>query len=495
MDEEPLATDIMRSGQIIEKSFRTYSLQEEIMQALNALGYHVPTAVQDRVIPVALAGKDMAVKSRTGSGKTAAFGIPICETVDWLENRPQALVLVPTRELAQQVKEDITNIGRLKRIKVSAVYGKEPFAPQKTELSQKCHVVVGTPGRVLDHIVRGTLALDRLHYLVIDEADEMLGMGFLKQVETILEALPRERITLLFSATLPRDVQKLCFRYMLDPVSIDIEEAASSGSRHLYYVVDEEEKFALLTAVTVTQNPDHCLVFCRTKERVDSVYDGLRQLTYPCGKIHGGMEQEDRTRTMNQFRRGDFRYLVATDVAARGIDIEKVTHVINYDLPVAKESYVHRTGRTGRGSESGTSVTFATSYEEKFMAAIESYAGVAIAKMESPDAAEIAARKAPFLDKLAGPSEQKKIRGEQVHDGIVKLYFNGGKSKKIRAVDLVGTIAKIDGVEATDIGIITIQDNISYVEILHGKGRLVLETMQVTPVKGKLLKVSEARQR
>lgn len=494
MAERCFARVTMRSGQVIEKSFREYSLQEEIVGALDALGYRVPTAVQDRVIPVALAGRDMAVKSRTGSGKTAAFGIPICERVDWLENRPQALVLVPTRELAQQVKEDITNIGRLKRIKVSAVYGKQPFAPQKAELSQKCHVVVGTPGRVLDHIERGTLALDRLRYLVIDEADEMLGMGFLKQVEAILEALPRDRITLLFSATLPRDVQRLCFRYMTDPVSFDIEEVAKVGSRHLYFVVDDDEKFSLLTAVTVTLNPDHCLVFCRTKERVDSVFDGLRNLAYPCGKVHGGMEQEDRTRTMNQFRRGDFRYLVATDVAARGIDIEKVTHVINYDLPVDKESYVHRTGRTGRGSESGTSVTFSTSYEEKFLAAIESYAGVAFEKMVVPDPAEVTARRAAFLDKLGGPSEPKKIRGDQVHDGIVKLYFNGGKSKKIRAVDLVGTIAKIEGVEATDIGIITIQDNISYVDILHGKGRLVLEAMQATPVKGKLLKVSEARQ-
>ena len=206
-----------------KRSFAEYTLSKEIIRALNGLGYNHPTEVQGEVIPVALQKKDLVVKSQTGSGKTASFGIPLCEMVEWEENKPQALVLTPTRELAVQVKEDITNIGRFKRIKVAAVYGKSPFARQKLELKQKTHIVVGTPGRVLDHIEKGTLSLECLKYLVIDEADEMLNMGFIDQVEAIIDELPTKRMTMLFSATLPEDVEKLSRTYMNSPIHIEIK--------------------------------------------------------------------------------------------------------------------------------------------------------------------------------------------------------------------------------------------------------------------------------
>ncbi|QSO54715.1 DEAD/DEAH box helicase [Alicyclobacillus curvatus] len=479
-----------------KESFKDYQLSEDIVRSLDSLGYEHPTDVQSEVIPIALGKKDLVVKSRTGSGKTAAFGIPICELVEWVENKPQALILTPTRELAVQVKEDITNIGRLKRIKATAVYGKQPFARQQAELKQKSHVVVGTPGRVLDHIERGTLDLQRLTYLVIDEADEMLNMGFIKQVEAIIRELPKDRVTMLFSATLPEDIRDLSKRYMNNPVDIEIkieENAAMTvQTEHALFIVKEEDKFNLLTNVTVVENPDSCIIFCRTQEHVENIFRNLSRLSYPCDKIHGGMEQDERFNVMNKFKRGEFRYLVATDVAARGIDVENITHVINYDLPLEKESYVHRTGRTGRVGKTGKAITFVTPYEEKFLSDIEGFIGFEISKPDFPSKEEVTSMRAAFEEKLLARPTIKRNKDEHLNHNILKLYFNGGKKKKIRAVDFVGTIAKIEGVTVEDIGIITIQDNLSYVDILNGKGPLVLNAMKSTTIKGKLLKVHRA---
>lgn len=477
-----------------EKSFSNYALSKEVRRALTGLGYEHPTEVQGEVIPVALQKKDLVVKSQTGSGKTASFGIPLCEMVEWEENKPQALVLTPTRELAVQVKEDITNIGRFKRIKAAAIYGKSPFARQKLELKQKTHIVVGTPGRVLDHIEKGTLSLDRLKYLVIDEADEMLNMGFIDQVEAIIDELPTKRMTMLFSATLPGDVEKLSRTYMNAPTHIEIKAAGITTDKieHTLFEVREEEKLSLLKDVTMIENPDSCIIFCRTQENVDHVYRQLKRVNYPCDKIHGGMVQEDRFEVMDDFRKGKFRYLVATDVAARGIDIDNITHVINYDIPLEKESYVHRTGRTGRAGNNGKAITFITPYENRFLEEIEEYIGFEIPKELAPSKEEVIKGKAVFEEKIYAKPIIKKDKNADLNKGIMKLYFNGGKKKKIRAVDFVGTIAKIQGVSADDIGIITIQDNVSYVEILNGKGSLVLKVMRNTTIKGKQLKVHEA---
>ncbi|MDX8342308.1 DEAD/DEAH box helicase [Rossellomorea sp. YZS02] len=477
------------------KKFKDYQLSEEIVRALTGLGYEAPTEVQTKVLPLALEKKDLVVRSQTGSGKTASFGIPLCEMVAWEENKPQALILTPTRELAVQVKEDITNIGRYKRIKAAAVYGKSPFHRQKLELKQKNHVVVGTPGRVLDHIEKGTLPLDKLSYLVIDEADEMLNMGFIDQVEAIIQELPTERVTLTFSATLPQDVETLCHKYMKKPVHIEIKATGITTDKidHAVIEVREEDKLSLLKDVTTVENPDSCIIFCRTKENVDTLCEELDRSGYPVDKIHGGMIQEARFEVMDDFKRGDFRYLIATDVAARGIDIESITHVINYDIPMEKESYVHRTGRTGRAGQAGKAITFCTPHEEKFLGEIEEYIGFVIPKLEAPTEEAVAKGKNDFERKLEEEPDFKMDKSEQLNRDIMKLYFNGGKKKKIRAVDFVGTIAKIDGVTADDIGIITIQENLSYVEILNGKGPLVLQVMKKTSVKGKLLKVHEAR--
>jgi len=477
-----------------KKRFKDYELSNEIIMALDSLGYEQPTEVQSKVIPLALAKTDLVVKSQTGSGKTASYGIPICEAIDWLENKPQALVLTPTRELAVQVKEDFTNIGRLKRIKATAVYGKQPIAIQKTELKQKTHVVVGTPGRMLDHIERGTLVLDKIGYLVIDEADEMLNMGFIEQVEAIIKQVPQNRVTMLFSATLPEKVKDLAIKYMKTPTDVEIQATGLTTDKidHSLYVVDEELKLSLLRKVTIVENPDSCIIFCRTKDRVDTLCEQLINLGYSCDKIHGGMIQDVRLEVMNDFKRGDFRYLVATDVAARGIDIDNITHVINYDLPLEKESYVHRTGRTGRAGLKGKAITLVTPFEDRFLSEIEDYIGFKIPNKVVPTEEDALKNKAAFEAKMDIEPTLKKAKSEKLNEQIMKLYFNGGKKKKLRAVDFVGTIAKIDGITVEDIGIITITDAFTYVEILNDKGPIVLKNMKKTTIKGKLLKVYEA---
>lgn len=476
-------------------SFTNYLLSTETTNALNDLGYKEPTNVQDKVIPLMLAKKDLVVKSQTGSGKTAAYGIPICELVDWKENKPQALVLTPTRELAYQVREDFINIGRYKRIKAAAIFGRQPFSAQKLELKQKTHVVVGTPGRVIDHIERGSIALEKIDFLVIDEADKMLNMGFIEQVEAIISHLPKERVTCIFSATLPERIKKLTQYYMNTPLNVEINgtNLVTDNIEHSLYRVSEANKFFLLMDITIIQNPDSCIIFCNTKDRVDNVCNELKAAGYSCNKIHGGMEQKDRLKIMKAFKRGEFRYLIATDVAARGIDIDNISLVINYEVSMEKEDYVHRIGRTGRAGREGRAITFVTTKEERYLHDIEEYIGFEIPVMSIPLEEEVLDKKSDFKAKMKVLPTIRKPKSEQLNKEIMKLYFNGGKKKNLRAIDFVGTIAKIEGVTAEDIGIITIMDTMTYVEILNGKGELVLKTMKETTIKGKLLKVSKAK--
>ncbi|TCO79539.1 DEAD/DEAH box helicase [Marinisporobacter balticus] len=478
---------------MIKANFNDYQLSSEILKAINMLNFNNPTSVQEQVIPAVLEQKDIIVKSQTGSGKTAAFAIPICELVDWDENKPQALVLAPTRELAIQVKEDIFNIGRFKRLKVSAIYGKSPFYIQEKELKQKTHVVVGTPGRIIDHIERGTFDTSKIKYLVIDEADEMLNMGFIEQIETIITRLSKERVTLLLSATMPRDIESLCNKYMKAPISVAIEEQNSTKDRICQerYNVDQRDKIKLLRDVTIVENPDSCMIFCNTKQKVEEVYNELEKLKYICDKIHGGMEQRDRLSVMNGFKQGYFRYLIATDVAARGIDIDNISLVINYDIPQDRESYVHRIGRTGRIGREGRAITFVTQNESKFLKDIQQYIGKEMLLKERPDKETVENLKSEFVEKINTTPKIKETKGAKLSKEIMKLHINAGKKTKMRPVDIVGTLCSIKGITAKDIGIINIVDISTFVEILNNKGELVFRTLQKTPIKGRLRKVSK----
>ncbi|AVV09649.1 ATP-dependent RNA helicase DbpA [Listeria monocytogenes] len=465
-------------------------LSEEIKRAINELGYTEATPVQKAVIPVALTGEDIVAKSQTGSGKTAAFAIPIAEQVEWEENKPQALIIVPTRELAMQVKTECTNIGRFKRVKAAAIYGQSPFAKQKLELSQKNHIVVGTPGRLLDHIEKGSLNVDKVAYLVLDEVDEMLSMGFIDQVEDILSRLPKQRQNLFFSATMPEEMQGLIKRYQDDPMVIEMASEKTNPILHVEIQTDNKEK--TLKDVLITENPDSAIIFCNTKNQVDELTD---LLDVKASKIHGGLRQEDRFRAMDDFKSGKSRFLIATDVAGRGIDVDNVSLVINYDLPIEKENYVHRIGRTGRAGKSGKAISFVKTNENPLLRDIEEMLDVTIEKKRKPTVIEVKANEDAFRKKQQKRPTIKKARGEKLNKNIMKLYFNGGKKKKIRAVDFVGTISKLEGITAEDIGIITIEDHVSFVEILNGKGPAVLEMMRSRKVKGRRLKVNEARKR
>ena len=476
------------------KDFKDYKLSPELLETINILNYKNPTKVQEKVIPVALEGKDIIVKSQTGSGKTAAFAIPICELINWGENQPQALVITPTRELAMQVREDFFNIGRFKRLKVSAIYGRAPFYNQQRELKQKTHIVVGTPGRIIDHIDRETLDVSEVKYLVIDEADEMFNMGFLDQIESVISNLPRERMTMLFSATLPKDIEDLCNKYMNEPIFIEIEDENITVDKIIQekYMVDEQRKMNLLKDITIIENPDSCIIFANTRDKVDEIFAELSREDYTCDKIHGGMEQRDRTNVMEDFRQGYFRYLVATDVAARGIDIDSITHIINYDIPLENEYYVHRIGRTGRVGKTGKAISLITARDERNFLEIEEYIEKDITFKQNPEKEKVDELREDFYKKMRIRPEIKELKGEELNKNIMKIHINAGRKTKMRAVDIVGTLCNIQGMTAADIGIIDIQDISTFVEILNGKGDMVLETLQTTTIKGRLRNVNIA---
>jgi superfamily II DNA/RNA helicase len=478
-----------------KKNFKCFGLSKEILKAVEKLGYESPSEVQERVIPLALKDKDIIVKSQTGSGKTAAFAIPVCEKIELEHRKPQVLVLTPTRELAVQVKEDISNIGRFKRIRCAAVFGKHPMDIQKRELRQRVHIIAGTPGRTLDHIDRGNVDLDEVKYLIIDEADKMLNMGFIDQVEAVIKNLPNNRVTMLYTATLPEKIEELCIKYMKNPDKIEInpENLAAEKIEQVYYEIEKNRKFTLLNKVIYTERPDSCIIFCSTKEGVEKLAERMKDNDYSCSSLHGGMEQKDRLDTMQRFKRGEFQFLVATDVAARGIHIEDITHVINYDIPMEKESYVHRIGRTGRAGNRGTAITFVTPYEDRFLNDIEEYIDNKIPKKEIPSEEEVREGSRIFQKKIKERPKQKIDKSAEINREITKLYINAGKKKKIRPGDIVGAITNIKGISGEDIGIIDVQDNFSYVDILSGKGDVVLEALKHGEIKKKKIKVQKAR--
>ena len=475
-------------------TFKDYKLSDEILKSLEMLNFKSPTEVQSKVIPVALENRDILVKSQTGSGKTATFGIPLCEMVDWDENKPQALVLAPTRELAIQVKDDIFNMGRFKRIKTCALYGKSSFVAQEKELKQKTHIVVGTPGRTIDHIKEGTFVTDNIKYLVIDEADEMLSLGFISQIEEIISYLPESRVTMLFSATLPEDIDDLSKKYLKNPTKIEIEAKTLTVDRieQIAYKVEENAKLNLLKDVTVVENADSCVIFANTQKKVEMIYNELTALNYPCDKIHGGMEQDDRIKVMSNFRKGYFRYLIATDVAARGIDIDDITHVINFDIPVLKENYVHRIGRTGRAGKEGRAITFVTKADDRRVDEINSYTGrELVIRQEKPSRKSVKRLKSEFERKLNEKRVVKIDKSSNLSNEIMKLHINAGKKTKMRPVDIVGTLCSIEGVEASDIGVINVQDISTFVEVLNNKGDMVLKALQSKNIKGRPRKVTK----
>ena len=457
-------------------------LSSELLEGVSALGYGEPTPVQKQVIPQVLAGCDVIAQADTGSGKTLAFGIPLCERVEPMQPEVQALVLVPTRELAVQVQEEIATVGRFKQVRTLAIYGRQPIARQTDRLRQGAQVVVGTPGRVLDHLERGNLSLQALRVLVLDEADKMLEMGFWEQVEAIIAQAPVKRQLLLFSATIPERVRLLGEQCMTQPVWLQVEATCPTAVlvEQFCCLVAAEQKASAIEAWLCALRPERCLVFCNTRAQADDVQLFLAGRGYAAAVLHGGMEQRSRLQTLEDFRQGRVWVLVATDVAGRGIHVEAVDLVISCDLPEAKETYTHRIGRTGRAGQHGRALQLATPGEEGVLTALEGYLGGALTKEALPDLEAVETGRKLLLDRTP--------RTDASEPSVSKLRINGGKQKKIRPGDLVGAISHIPGVEAADIGVIDVQETCAYVEILGGKGALVLAGLAATPVKGRLYK-------
>jgi ATP-dependent RNA helicase DeaD len=354
-------------------NFSELNISASTLKSVKRMGFEEATPIQEGTIKFGMEGRDIIGQAQTGTGKTAAFGIPLIEKIDPKNTNIQGLIIAPTRELAIQVSEEIYRIGQDKRVKILSVYGGQEIGRQIRALKNNPHVIVGTPGRILDHINRRTLKLENVQTLILDEADEMLNMGFIEDINTIMESCPAERQTLLFSATMPKPIQKIAEKFMKNPeiVKIQSKEMTVENIEQFYVKSHEREKFDILSRVINVHQPELAIIFGRTKRRVDELAHALSIRGYIAEGIHGDLSQSKRMSVLKQFKENKIDILVATDVAARGLDITGVTHVYNYDIPQDPESYVHRIGRTGRAGKSGVAVTFVTPREMGYLRIVE----------------------------------------------------------------------------------------------------------------------------
>lgn len=353
--------------------FSELNLSRPVMKALEEMGFESATSIQAETIPIALTGQDLIGQAQTGTGKTVAFAIPMVENVDVNNDAIQGLILTPTRELCIQVAEEIAKVGKHKRVHVLSIYGGQDISRQMKALKNHPHVIVGTPGRLIDHLNRRTVKLGGVKTVVLDEADEMLDMGFVEDIETILSQCPADRQTLLFSATIKPGVKNLAGKFMRNSrqISAKNQEVTVPSIEQVYYEVPERQKLDVLTRLLDIQNPELAIVFGRTKRRVDELMNALQTRGYVSDGLHGDMSQRQRDSVMHKFREGGIEVLIATDVAARGLDVSGVTHVFNFDIPQDVDSYVHRIGRTGRAGMSGIASTFVTPREMEHLHQIE----------------------------------------------------------------------------------------------------------------------------
>ncbi len=518
--------------------FREMGISHAVLRSLADMGFEEPTPIQALAVPVAMGGRDLIGQAQTGTGKTAAFGIPIVERLDHRGRHVQALVLCPTRELAIQVSEEITRIGRHNALRVVPIYGGQSYDRQIRALEHGAQVVIGTPGRVIDHIKRGTLKLDHVHQVVLDEADEMLDMGFIEDVEFILNQVPMERQTLLFSATVPDPIARLAQRYLKTPerLAVNPERLTVPLTEQTYYEAREHEKVEALSRILDIEAADRAIVFCRTKQRVDELTEALQARGYSAEAIHGDLNQSQRTRVMKRFRDGVSEILVATDVAARGLDIEGVSHVVNYDLPQDPESYVHRIGRTGRAGRTGTAISLVHPREVRQMRLLErtlhvriprrpvpsvrdvaakqrealrgrlaeevergvvpEYREIALALAEDYDSVDIAAAAMRLLnDKGREPADASSYGDTGAEPGMVRLFLNLGHVDRLTPADVVRGLAESTNIRGSMIGLIDIYDRFTFVEVPDDAARKIMASAQRLSIKGRAVSIEPARPR
>ena len=473
--------------------FEEFNLDKNIIKSLKNMKYEIPSKVQSKVIPQLLNNKDIIVKSKTGSGKTASFAIPLCEKVDINNNSVQGLIIAPTRELALQIKEEVQNIGRIKKVRCSAIFGKQPLKEQVAELKQRVHIVVATPGRIIDHIGRGTIDLSNIKFFIIDEADKMLNKGFVDDMESIMTKLPQNACKGMFSATIDDNINSVCEKYMKNIIRIEIKDEDKYIKKQIseFFINSEEEnKYDLLKSIIYKECPHSVIVFANTRDKVDEIYKSMKKDKFTVGVIHGDMSQDKRLFIIKDFKENKFNILVSSDITSRGIHVDDVSLVINYEVPRDKENYVHRIGRTGRVDKLGKAITIVSTKEEKYLREIEEYTKNQIEEINEIDEREVNEGKNKFkiLQENLLKNRKSNINRKENQE-VTKIYLNVGKKKKIRVIDIVGAFSNIEGINNEDIGVIEVKDTCSYVDILNYKGENFLKNNKTIIIKKKQVKV------
>ncbi len=521
--------------------FADFDLSDDVIKAISKMGFEEPTPIQEKTIPVLLTGKDVIGQAQTGTGKTAAFGIPIVEAVDRHNFGVQALILAPTRELAIQAAEEMNKLGSFKRLHALPVYGGTSIERQIKALKKGAQVVVGTPGRVLDHIQRRTLSLKAVKIVVLDEADEMLDMGFLDDINKILSETPAQRQTMLFSATMPEGILKISKRYMRNPERIKIASNTLTAPKidQVFYEVRNAEKVEALTRLIDSDDTGRFLVFCHTKKEADDVSSDLRMRGYDASAMHGDFTQPQREAVLKSFKDGRVDVLVATDVAARGLDISDISHVVNYSIPQDPESYVHRIGRTGRAGREGIAITFVTPREDRQLRLIKSVSKANIKRGKLPSKEDVmASRVSALREKIKTFPEDKAFEKffnlakevssdiDPVHalaallkfqlqgigaetlnpeelllddtgaaPGMARLFMTIGKEQGVRAGDIVSAIANKASISREAIRGVSIFDTFTFVEVPRDSAGKVIEYMHQSIISGRKVAVAPARPR
>jgi ATP-dependent RNA helicase DeaD len=474
-------------------SFRELGLSEPLLEALTHLGYEDPTPIQEQAIPALLEGRDVIGQAQTGTGKTAAFGLPLLEYVDPDDPEVQALVLTPTRELCIQVTQALRAYGARRGVSVVAVFGGAPIRDQMSRVKENAQVVVGTVGRVMDLMGRHALVVTSARYVVLDEADEMLDLGFFEDVETILARCPSGRQTALFSATMPPEIKRLAEQGMYDPVTIKVKAATLTIDTvdQFFVEVSDRDKQEKLVEVVKAERPDQAIIFVRTKIGADRLSRRLNDAGVRVKALHGDMSQGQRDGVMIAFKSERERLLVATDVAARGLDISGVTHVINYDVPNSPDIYVHRIGRTGRVGRSGRAITFITPKQRRDLEAIERHAKTEIATWSPDDGAKPKPERKPRERETRRPRHTKPRRAP---DGArAKLIVKAGLKQGLEPADVIGAIVDHSHLEGEDITNVRLLDRFSFVEVPASRAAEVASTVSGKTVRGIPLKLEVAK--
>jgi ATP-dependent RNA helicase DeaD len=473
--------------------FRDLGLSEEILLTLDELGYSDPTPIQEQAIPELLAGRDVIGQAQTGTGKTAAFGLPMLQYIDPASPETQALVMTPTRELCIQVTQALRAYAEHLEVGVTAVFGGQAVRTQQSRLREGAQVVVATVGRTLDLIQRGSLDLASARYVVLDEADEMLDLGFIEDVERILRICPAGRQTSLFSATIPPPIERLADRYMYDPITIRVtpRQLTVDAIEQAYVEVPARDKVERLIEVLRAEEPEQAIIFCRTKIGTARLDEALRARGLEVKALHGDLSQGQRDGVMLAFKDHRLRLLAATDVAARGLDIEHVTHVINYDVPDTTEAYIHRIGRTGRVGRTGRAITFVTPRQREEIPRIEREAKTTIGEWEPPEERlEHAPRpRRREHEPAPGGGEPQGAPG----DGLVKLFVNRGRRSGIDEEDVRWALTEGAVIPEEAIGSVRVLDRFSFVELDAVHAGRALERLEGTKLKGKQIRVEYAR--